>query len=318
MRIFYVGNHEPAHSTESHIARALENNGHEVVRAMERPWEWATMDHKLAQQDAIDFALWTSTNDYAPPETFEDQYRFLRTATNMDIPLVGYHLDLWFGISRAHYVDEKPFFDVDLLCTADGGHQEEWEKRKIDHEWFPPAISRDEAKLGTFREEYASDIAFVGSWAGGYHRESQHRYELVNWLKQNYGDRCRFWPPKGQPSIRGKDLQDLYASTKVVVGDSCMVPHLKRYWSDRIPETTGRGAFLLHPEVEGLHVQHPHLVTWPAGNWSLLAEKIQRALEYDRDRQRIAKLAREDTILNHTYERRMEQLVETMKKRGLL
>ena len=34
-KIIYVGNFTPRHSTETHVARALESNGHEVVRVQE-------------------------------------------------------------------------------------------------------------------------------------------------------------------------------------------------------------------------------------------------------------------------------------------
>lgn len=37
-----------------------------------------------------------------------------------------------------------------------------------------------------FRDEFHSKLAFVGSWQGHYHKEHQHRFELVEWLRKNF------------------------------------------------------------------------------------------------------------------------------------
>jgi hypothetical protein len=319
MHVMLIGDLGTPHSTGSHLVRALQDNGHDVLEVNERPHIWVELARPPQWAQAIDFVVWNSTPGYAPFETYDEQAAFLNICSDKGIPVVGYHLDLYWSIpEREQWVAERPFFRSDLVVTADGGHQERWENAGVDHVWFPPAVLGSECERGNFREEFASDIAFVGSWAGTYHRISTHRHELVGWLKSKYGARCAFWPKRGQHAIRGQDLRDLYASVRVVVGDSCMVPHLTHYWSDRVPETTGRGAFLLHPYVEGLLQKHPHLWTWPAGHWDHLAAQIESVLRNDEERQRITKLNREDTLLNNTYERRMMQLVELLQERNLI
>ena len=319
LHFLYVGNFAPPHSTENHIREALEHNGHRVTQLMERPENWATAADMLKLADdeqPVDVLLWTSTSGYAPPETYQDQHHLLTLAAANDIPTVGYHLDLWWTLKREHEIREKPFFRCDILCTADGGHQEQWFNAGKQHFWFPPAILESECRLGTPREQYASDVAFVGSWANYGHRESSHRFELVQHLAEKWA--CKFWPEPGQPRIDGAPLRDLYASTKVVVGDSAMVPRLKRYWSDRIPNTTGRGAFLLHPWVEGIEMQHPYLETWQAGDWSDLDFRIKEALDNEEGRKIAAQDNYAHTLEYHTYEVRMKQLVELLTMKGML
>lgn len=319
-RIFQVGNFEPPHSTENHLREALEHIGHTVVPYNERPKKWAEAAGALrdAHRDGLDFVLWTSTSGYAPPETFADQHRFLSVARDLGLPTVAYHLDLWWTLKREHEIREKPFFGCDLLCTADGGHQDQWANAGKQHYWFPPAIVESEVRIGTPRDRYESDICFVGSWNGYGHRESTHRFELIAHLQERWRDQVKFWPEPGQPRIDGRDLADLYASTKVVIGDSCLVPHLKRYWSDRVPNVTGRGAFLLHPEVEGLRDQHPWLYTWDAGDWAQLDANIGTALEDEVTRKVVARECMADTLENHTYEVRMKQLVTLLTQKGML
>jgi len=237
---------------------------------------------------------------------------------NLQAPIVGYHLDLWWGLDREHRIYESPFFRCDLVCTADGGHDDRWEEAGVVHQWMPPAISRFEANRGTPRREYKSDIAFVGSGQGGYHTESQHRHQLIEWLSSTYRDRVKFWPLAGQHAVRGTDLQDLYASAKVIVGDSCNVPNLSRYWSDRVPETLGRGGFLLHPTVEGLDQVHPDLVTWTAGDWEHLRSLIDCFRDLPEARAASTESTYRHTLAFNTYEARMKSLIATLKERHLL
>jgi hypothetical protein len=103
-----------------------------------------------------------------------------------------------------------------------------------------------------------------------------------------------------------------------MVGDSAMVPRLKRYWSDRVPNTTGRGCFLLHPWVDGLSEQHPGLETWEAGDWNGLDIRIGVALQDADGRLAAARLCMADTIEHHTYEVRMKELVLLLNRKGLL
>lgn len=322
LHFFYVGNFEPPHSTENHIREALQHNGHQVTAFMERPGNWdsaAAALHELDEQ--VDVLLWTSTSGYAPPETFQAQHRLLTEAQASGIPTVGYHLDLWWTLKREHEIREKPFFRCDLLCTADGGHQEQWFNAGKRHYWFPPGIVESECRLGTPRDEYAADVAFVGSWQSYGHRESSHRFELVEHLKAKWN--ARFWPPEGKPRIDGSQLRDLYASTKIVVGDSAMVPRLKRYISDRVPNTLGRGALLLHPHVQGvtdgtLYTAGVDLDCWQAGDWAELDRLIQRYLEDEEARLEVARGGLAHVLEFHTYEVRMRQLVWLLAAKGML
>lgn len=325
MRFAYVGNFEPEHSTENHVASALENNGHEVTRLQEN-LDGAFDEAAFACADH-DVLLWTRTGwdwgrIYGSDDlAFNAQRRMLRMAKATGTPVVGYHLDLWFGLNREHQLAE-PFFQSDLVITADGGHQDEFAKRGINHVWFPPGVSRAECEPGMFRDRFHSKLAFVGSWQGHYHQEHQHRFELVAWLRKNFRRDCAFWPMEGQPAVRGSDLRDLYASVDLVVGDSCFAgAGPGYYWSDRIPETLGRGGILLHPEVQGLresfHGWPPAL--WHAGDWDGLGALIANMLASDsRYLKDIRETRRREVLEHHTYERRMVQLVDLLHERNLL
>jgi hypothetical protein len=306
MKVSYVGNFDPDWSTENHVATALENIGHEVQRIPEQRTEWAELPDLIEG----DFLLWTRTAGFDPPDR-ELQRRALEA---VKVPKVGFHLDRWFGLARESEErgplgpDPSPFFThMDLLCTADGGHQSQWATRHI---WFPPAILGDEAEPGEVRDSYRFDVGFVGNLRGYGHAEwAPYREALWTHLRDWYRGRFQVFPFRGQPQLRGRNLANVYASVKVMIGDSCLPGETSYYWSDRIPETTGRGGFIIHPWVKGLEVHHPDVVTYPLGEFDILKACIDYALEDPEWRTENAQINRSHTIKYHLYEHRMQRLV---------
>lgn len=104
-------------------------------------------------------------------------------------------------------------------------------------------------------------------------------------------------------------MADLYATVPVLVGDSCLAGDAKAYWSDRVPETTGRGGFLIHPWGAALAQYHKSLWFYPLGDFGELIAQIDRALESDYARKSIASSQREETKMHHTYEERIQSLI---------
>lgn len=328
MRVLYVGNHSTPHSTESHLKRALEANGHEVIAVQESPVAFQAVP-RTASRHHPDFLLWTHTHGLAPEATHPRQQQMLDQLAAMGVPTVAYHLDRWWGLDREQQVFDEPFFRCTLVATADGGHDAEWAKAGVNHRWFPPAVLASECVPGKPRPEFFSQIAFVGSWQGGYHEEWTHRSELVRFLRDNYGDRARFWPRPGEHAIRGRDLCDLYASVDVVVGDSCLVPNAdgspcRAYGSDRTPESVGRGAVYVHPFVPGFigegEMWEPgtHLWAWDVGDWDALDYRIRFLLSDRAAAEDVADQGRSHALTEHSYERRMVQLVDLMTAEGML
>lgn len=335
LKVFQIGNFEPPHSTENHLRDALIARGHFVVSIQESNRElWRILgsgrwDHFGGRPDLI---LWTRTGwpwgtggvygTDGPSAVHADQIRMLQGADSIGTPVVGYHLDIWWGLARQADVEVEPFFRVPLLVTADGGHPQHWIDAGVEHVWFPPGVSAREAVPGCRRENMTSPLAFVGSWQGSYHQEHQHRHQLVRFLKGNFRDRCEFYPKHGHHAVRGEALRDLYASVTLVVGDSCFAGSgLENYWSDRIPETLGRRGLLAHPNIPGLE-QHftpgEHLLTWDAGDWDALGKRIDAALTCPNAVDEIRDAAWQHVLQHHTYDVRMDQLVDLLMERGML
>ena len=333
MDVWQIGNFGPPYSTENDLKHALEEIGCAVVAWQENdPATFTRLADPATWRGARpDFVLWTRTGwdwrqaGWSKAEADARQLRFLLEARSAGVPVVGYHLDRWWGLARQHQVLEEPFFRADHVITADGHgpHGAEFSNAGVHHGWLPPAVSSRWVGVGTPRPELTSPIAFVGSWRE-YHPEWGHRFQLVQHLADRWGDKVAFWPKIGEEAIRGLRLQDLYASTRVVIGDSCLAPDvhggpMTNYCSDRIPETLGRGGFLLHPQVPGITSPHdgrqefedcPALCTWELNHWSDLDVLIGEALDMT-DAERTARIDQTVTAIreHHTYTERMRWVI---------
>lgn len=324
VRILQIGNLIPPHSTENHLKEAMEALGHQVAVLQEDDalrWESITnLVRTAANRDRLpEVVIWTRTKSLTERVPIELRRALCREMAEEGIPVFGVHLDRWWGLAReSDLTSGDPYFsDLTILFTADGGHDDKWAGIGVNHKWFQPAVSHVEAnRVGEFRQELCSPIAFVGSWQD-YHPEWARRRELIEWLQRKYPNRLRLWPKLGQPGIRGQELCDLYESSCIVVGDSCLVPRrdgtpIKRYISDRVPETIGRGAFLLHPRVEGVtdgssYAEGKHLDCYDS--LDELDHKISHYLANDDERLRIARAGQEHVRANHLYIHRMREVL---------
>ena len=314
MHVAYVGNFEPPHSTENDVKSALERTGHSVTPLQEQLVDWSSVASQIASVEA-DLVLWTRTGslDNADAATQTAALRAIRE----HIPVVGFHLDLFWGLKahsdREQWVRTAPYFqETDVMFTADGDHDEQWADAGVDHVWLPPAIAGKNVEMvGRKNAQYRADIGFVGSWRA-YHKEWRHRKQLVSIVNNKYRSRFKYW----EGHVRGQALADLYATVPILIGDSCMLSG-GNYWSDRIPETLGRGGFLLHPDTRGLRDHFPvgTLVTWPLGDFKELTDLIDYYLRQRDERLTIAAAGKQHVAQHHTYERRVEQILEEVEQR---
>lgn len=328
MRVAYLGNLNPSipWTTETHVARAWRNNGHEVVELQEGEVAWTDIPRR-AEAEGWDLFMWTRTGSLDAAFPHEDKLAGLDALRALGVPSAGFHLDRWWGLNREGQVHDQPFFRCDVVFTADGGHQAEFAAAGVNHVWMPPGVSEAECEPAPPARAFESDVVFVGNWRqGGYHEEWTHRAELVRFLQRTYRRRVKFWPQR--QAIRGEQLRRLYASVKVAVGDSCLVPKadgspMDFYTSDRCPETIGRGALLVHPRVAGImdgsmYVPGEHFLAWDLGDWSGLKDQIDWALARPGEAQKIREQGRAYVLAHHTYEVRVRELVAYLVEHGWL
>lgn len=310
LTIAYRGNFQPGvprpWSTETHVASALEALGHRVVRLQENQTSWADCE---AAGRASDMFLWQRTWDIDP----DGGHRALAALEAAGVPTVSFHLDLYIGLEREAQLVDDPFWRTALVVTADGGHDAQFAAYGINHRWLPPAVAEEECVIGRLdRRRFPHRIVFVGSHPYPHPAWRVYRNRLITTLQRRYRGHFRVWPDRGRP-IRGAELANLYASAAVVVGDSCLAGQVPRYWSDRIPETIGRGGFLIHPEIEGMgdwYRDGHDLVTYPVGDLPGLCDRIDHYLSAPDGREAIATQGRTTVLGRDTYRHRMAAVLD--------
>jgi hypothetical protein len=206
-------------------------------------------DHETAQVvDACrgaDMLLWMRTHDYNIRG--DDGRVMLRKVEDLGVTTVGLHFDLYWGVGhRQQRVGKEPWWSAQHVFTADGGDRP-WERVGVNHHWCPPPFGTRFLGYGIARRELRRRAVFVGSNIPSIHQVT--RGKMLRWAMRSYGPGFRHIGRHRGGRVYGRELNDVYASCDVVLGDSVFSPY---YWSDRLPRTLGRGALFAYPDTPGL------------------------------------------------------------------
>ena len=306
MTIGFIGNFLAKFSTENDRAWAFNKLGHNVIAFQENK---ATSDQVKERIDEMDFIVYSHTHGW---ELVGIEGIFA-LAREKHIPVVSVHLDRWAWLDRAKDVGSEATWRVDHLFMADCSPEatELYEGRGVqNYSYLKPGVDeRGVYMAAPDPVRFPHEIVFVGS--KNYHPEYPFRKELVEFLHKTYGEKFGHYGGDGLGVLRGHDLNVLYATAKVVVGDSCFGarPH---YWSDRVTETMGRGGFLLHPKVAELPVEIQ--ATYKNGDLDNLKETIDRWLKWETDRKKLRQKAFEHVKKYETYTNRAQEIIDYVEE----
>lgn len=148
-------------------------------------------------------------------------------------------------------------------------------------------------------------ILFTGIRDGGIGRAS-----FVDEMQARYGGDFRHV----NSGVYRRALADLIASSEIVVAPDA--PVSGRYWSNRVYNALGFGAFLLHPYCGGLASQYEdrrEIVYYRSRGE--LHELIAYYRQRPEERRAIADAGLARTLREHTYEHRVASLIQTVRER---
>ena len=290
MRIAFIGKFENLYD-EEYIALSFEKLGHELLRLNDN----LTLTRIIEEVDAWhpDILL------FCKYEPYEGGPTFYRELMKRKIKSVCWIFDLYIGYPRQYRIYSASFFRADSVFTTDGGHDDVWAAHSINHKCVRQGIYEPECVLYPFNDPQG--VAFVGSENALYPK----RTEMIKAIRQRFSP-FSWYGRKNTNELRGLALNELYAKTKIIIGDSVYSPH---YWSNRVVETLGRGGFLIHQEVEGLKEAYPYLVTYKRGALDDLYAKIDYYLEHEEERQQIVRLNHQYVLDNYTMDKKCAELL---------
>lgn len=312
MKIIFLGNFQVPFTSESHYAATLEKMGHQVTRVQE---PMVTTDRIYQLANDADMFFWVHTHGWEL-KGFRSMSEVLRKLRGKGIPTVAYHLDLYMGLRRWNEYHDHDYFKVEHFFTVDR-LMADWlnENTNTKGHYLPAGVFEAECYIADKDPRFEHDVVFVGSKR--YHPEWSYRPKLVQWLQDTYGDRFAHYGNDGRGVIRGDELNRLYASAKVVVGDTlCINFDYPEYWSDRIYETTGRGGMIIHPYIKGLETQfvdRKELLFYQYGDFADLKTKIDELIRDDKYRENIRMAGHERTKRDHTYTQRLQSIIDVVK-----
>ena len=306
MKICYLGNKRAPWCTEVHVAKSLEELGHEVVFLQES--ETSNEQILEATRNADVFLL---------THTWGWQTIDLETLKKLPCPSVYYHLDLVKGIpDRESRVDDSPWYRCSFVFMPDGDPiSVKWFRDKgVNYHYSPPAVYGGGCYLADPVEELKQDVIFVGARYERYHQSWIYRKTLIEKLEQQYGSRFTVYEHSTQ--MREEKLNSLYASCKVAVGDSfCPGFDRKYYVSDRLFEPAGRYCAQVFPRIYGIwdyFDENKEILTYDWHNWADLFNKIDWLIDHNEERIAMRNAAAERVKREHTYKTRLKNALDVV------
>ena len=315
-KIVFLGNFEVSYSSENHHAKSLESLGHTVVKLQEKK----AKSHVILDQALnSDLFIWVHTHGWETSGriTMDNVLLELKKA---EVETITYHLDLWFGLDRQKDLEDDNFyktighfFTVDKLMA-------DWfnENTQVKGHFIPAGVYDKECYIHKDynSDKFKYDVIFVGSKR--YHHEHKYRSDLIDFLRKTYGSRFLHVGGDGDTgTVRGDELNKIYAQSKVAVGDSLNINfNYPYYTSDRLFESTGRGGFTIYPRITGLEEYFEDgndIVFYEHGNLEDLKNKIDHYLIANLEREQIRVNGHERTKKDHTYIHRWEAIMSELK-----
>jgi hypothetical protein len=315
MKIAFVGNFEVDYSSENHHAKSLRALGNEVIQLQEQQ---VTTDEIFNVAKDCDVLIWIHTHNWRTVGfmSIQDLFRILK---KLNVITLTYHLDLWLGLKREEDLHNDPFYKEIGHFFATDKLMADWfnDNTEVKGHYIPAGVYDKEVYISDVKEHPAkNDVIFVGSKE--YHPEWPYRPRLVNWLSDTYQDKFNHIGGSSKfGTVRGDDLNRLYAASKIAVGDTlCINYDYPYYFSDRLFESTGRGAFTIFPYIKGIEDNFEigkEIVTYEFNNFDDLKDKIDYYLQNDLEREAIRQAGNLRTKNNYTYLHRWQVILERIK-----
>lgn len=311
MVILFLGNFAAHHSSENYYLKTLTEMGHQVICLQEGKAKGEDIISASNRADVSCF-FWVRTHGWQTPGIVNA----LENLRSRGIVSFGFHLDLYMGLQRWKEYEHGEYFKVDHFFTVDK-KMADWlngNTNTVGH-FMPAGVYEGECGAGIVDKiKYPHDIVFTG--ARGYHPEWNYRPKLIDWLKTTYGERFGHYGNGGLSQIRGTELNNLYSSTKIVIGDTlCKGFDYPFYSSDRLFECSGRNAFLIYPRIYGLDMFYQdkrEIVYYDFNQFDQLKSLIDYYLVNDEEREQIRTAALWRTKEAHTYRHRFETIFQIL------
>lgn len=215
---------------------------------------------------------------------------------------------------------KKNLLEFDLVITSFPHYVDKFRKMGINSEYLPLAFEpRILKKINGQKRIY--DVTFIGSFTPFHQRGTKILDEVARKIPINIWSQGLIYLLPNSPLQRyfhgevwGLSMYEVLAQSKIVINRHISVA--RDYANNmRLYESTGMGAMLISDEKKNLHELFEiskEVVTYKD---SLdLIDKIKYYLTQEDKRKKLAAAGQKRTLKEHTYRKRMEELINILKK----
>ncbi|GAB6182655.1 CgeB family protein [Thermodesulfovibrio hydrogeniphilus] len=293
----------------------FEKNGHKVYSFGKRDSELLN----FVNSNKPDFILFTKD---------EVDVEFLEPIKGK-VPLVMWYPDPVIPDWLIPYVKV-----TDVLFTMSEGLIEEFKKYNPKTFWLTQAFEPDLFRISKITDDdiknFSCDVTHIGN-LGSKAQYLIRRQYLKRIIREGF--KLKWWGPPlprkistiplllsnlnrayGGRMLWGEDYAKACILSKIYLGVDSM-PHIKKSMSDRLYKSMGCGAFYLCRYVNGIEEMFKigeELETF--NDKEEMIDKIRFYIKNETLRKKIAEKGKEKILKEHTYEIRIKQMMEILKK----
>jgi|SRR6266446_772174 len=253
MKIGLVGNFQQSPSgeiaDEVHIARSMEELGHEVYKIPRDEWREYVIENSPKdkykvpediQMDIVIFAKWHHFYDGSFIQFAREKYK---------CPVFYW---VWDSVDLGIEWHKKMAQQADLYLSCELGRVSEFHKNDIRFYYFQ--FDSVDGSVPYVFTQTRLDVVYLGSC------DNQNgRVDLLKAINKEipvivYGPDYEEWKRQGfeaRPAVFGIEANKIIAQAKVVLGTSCD-PHLYGYWSNRVGRVLYTRGKLLQQYTPGM------------------------------------------------------------------
>lgn len=275
-------------STGIYLLSALRDLGHQV--------DHYTSDKTLLIPDAYDFYL--RVDDGLPQ----------RTAWNPKLhPSAYYVIDTHIESDWRIKMANDAMFDY-IFCCQKAGTELPWDANKYSTPvWLPAAADPKRHYVGKREKKY--DVCFIGNFHSQFYSKRMRMVDEAFRVAPNFyfGSRCF------------EEMAEKYAESRIVLNQS-----LNNDINMRFYEAQCSGSALLTDHINEIpeigFVEGRHYFSFPndaEGEYAITSGKLKERIEYllanESIREEVAECGMREVHANHTYVKRCERILETIK-----
>ena len=225
------------------------------------------------------------------------------------------HLNLMWNISHPNLISKEENEKYDIVFIASEKYANKVSKdvntlvkpliQCTDLEVFYPKIDN----------ELKNDLLFVGNTRGVYREiikdvmNTKHEVSIYGLGWKEFIDEKYI---KGE-FIENNQLNKYYSSCKILLNDHWKDMVEKEFTSNRLFDALACGTFIISDKMSTTeHLLKGSVVTYE--NSEDLDEKINYYLNHPEERQKLAKKGQEEVLKNHTFDNRVNTIIETLKE----